>query len=210
MKNFLFIMISVLTMVLFSFDLLGQFGVRVGVNHSKINFAPDQNQIDYGTKMGYGFGVFYQLKSSENLVFQPEFNFMQHGSRITLSLVGESGSISQIFNYLQMPIMVKYIFGDTNSTNFYIQGGPYLGLGIGKIISKASNNIYLLNELEFGDDDETLRRTDFGLQLGGGLNLNSQIFFDARYILGVADVTRSDESTMKQTGINLSVGYRFK
>ncbi|MBP6239146.1 MAG: outer membrane beta-barrel protein, partial [Saprospiraceae bacterium] len=81
---------------------------------------------------------------------------------------------------------------------------------IGKVKSKTCiDGDCEEDEQEYGDGEDGPKNPDFGLQLGAGVNLNSKISFDARYILGLANLSNSDEGTIKHTGINISVGYNF-
>jgi len=209
MKNFLSFYSAIL-LVFFSLNLSGQIGVRAGVNLSNLSFDPEEDELSPGTKLGFGFGVFYKLKASDNLSIQPELNFMQHGAKFDIELLGLSAESTLSFNYLQVPVMVKYGFGDMDATNFYVQGGPYLGLGIGKVKSKSCvDGECEEDEQEYGDGEDGPKNPDFGLQLGAGINLNSKISFDARYILGLANLTSDDDASVKHTGINISVGYSF-
>lgn len=209
MKNFISFYSAIL-MVFFSLNLSAQIGVRAGVNLSNLSIDPEEDELSTGTKLGFGFGIFYKLKASDNLSIQPELNFMQHGAKFDVELLGLSSESTLSFNYLQVPVMVKYGFGDMNATNFYVQGGPYLGLGIGKVKSKSCiDGECEEEEQEYGDGEDGPKNPDFGLQLGAGVNLNSKISFDARYILGLTNLTSDDDATIKHTGINISVGYTF-
>ncbi|MBK9735860.1 MAG: PorT family protein [Saprospiraceae bacterium] len=135
---------------------------------------------------------------------------MQHGSKIDVKIQGATSEATINFNYLQMPLMVKYGFGDMDGANFYVQGGPYLGLGIGKVKTKFCMD-GKCEEIEqaYGDGDGEVINPDFGLQLGAGVNLNSKMSFDARYILGLADFNSDGDVKTKHKGINVSVGYTF-
>jgi len=201
---------STFLLVFFALNLNGQAGVRAGVNLANLSLDPEDDEFSSGTKLGFGVGVFYKIKASDNLSIQPELNFMQQGSKSKIEFLGVSAESTLSFNYLQVPVMVKYGFGDMDATNFYIQGGPYLGLGIGKVkIKSCVDGDCETEEQAYGDGEDGPKNPDFGLQLGAGINLNSKISFDARYILGLANLSSGDDATVKHTGINLSVGYSF-
>ena len=50
---------------------------------------------------------------------------------------------------------------------------------------------------------------DFGLQLGAGVNITKNISVDARYGLGLANLTSEEDSTYKNSSIFISLGYKF-
>ena len=204
MKNLINFFSAVL-LVFFAFNLSGQVGIRAGVNLSNLSIDPVDDDFSPETKLGFGVGVFYILKSGDNFTIQPELNFIQHGSKFD-----QEAEATLSLNYLQLPVMVKIGFGDMDATNFFVQGGPYLGFGIGKAKIKAcENGDCEEEELEYGDGEGEIKNPDFGLQLGAGVNLNSKIFLDARYILGLTDLSSDNDVSLKHTGINISVGYRF-
>ena len=209
MKN-LISFYSAFLLIFFSFNLSGQVGLRAGVNLANLSIDPVEDEISPGIKLGFGFGVFYKLNAGDNLTIQPELNFMQHGTKSETEDLGIKSESTFSFNYLQVPVMIKYGFGDMDATNFYIQGGPYLGVGIGKAkIKYCLDGDCEEEEQEYGDGEDGPKRTDFGLQLGAGVNLNSMFSIDARYILGLANLSSDGDVTIKHTGINLSVGYTF-
>lgn len=190
--------------------LSAQFGVRAGVNLANLTVDPSEDEFNPGIKLGLGIGVFYKVPISDNFIIQPELNFMQHGSKSKISVLGITAENTLSFNYLQVPVILKFGFGDTDGLNFYVQGGPYVGIGIGKVKSKSClDGECETEEIEYGDGDEGPKNPDFGVQLGAGLNMDQNISFDARYILGLQNLTSPDEGTIKHTGINLSVGYAF-
>ena len=107
-----------------------QIGVRIGANLANASIGGD----DEGeTKMRPGFsaGVFYQIQKG-SLTIQPEINFAQQGTKFNFDFLGSKLESTFTMNYIQIPILVKYGFGDMEKLNFFVQAGPYLGLGIGK------------------------------------------------------------------------------
>jgi opacity protein-like surface antigen len=92
-------------------------------------------------------------------------------------------------DYLRIPIMAKYYVAD----GFNIQAGPSIGFVAG------------------GDDEakELSTSTDFGLGFGAGYELSSGLFFDARYNLGLSNISDVDGFDAKTTSLNIGLGYRF-
>ena len=91
-------------------------------------------------------------------------------------------------NYLRIPIMAKYYVMEGLS----LQAGPEIAFKAG------------------GDDiKDAVKSMDYGLGIGAGYELASGLMFDARYNLGLADI--SDDSTfeIKNTSFQIGLGYRF-
>ncbi|MBC7884294.1 MAG: PorT family protein [Saprospiraceae bacterium] len=200
----------VILFISFSFLLNAQLGVRAGVNLANLSIDPEDENFSYGTKLGFGVGVFYKLKAGDNLTIQPELNFMQQGAKAEFDFLGETAKSTISFNYLQVPVFFKYGFGDMDATNFFVQAGPYVGMGIGKVVSESCiGGDCEEDEAEYGDGEDGPKNPDYGVQLGAGVNINSNISVDARYILGLANLNAGDEGSIKHTGINVSIGYSF-
>lgn len=116
-------------------------------------------------------------------------------------------------NYIQVPILVKYGFGDMEKLNFFVEAGPYLGMGIGK--AKAETCVdggdCETEETEYGSDEEQIKNPDFGAQFGAGVNINKNISVDVRYVLGLSNLVNNatDDESWKNNAINIGVGYKF-
>ena len=97
--------------------------------------------------------------------------------------------------------------------NFFVEAGPYLGLGIGK--AKAESCVDGGNceteETEYGSDEEQIKNPDFGAQFGAGVNINKNISVDVRYVLGLSNLVNNatDDESWKNNAINIGVGYKF-
>jgi opacity protein-like surface antigen len=205
-----FNILSLFLFFTFSIGLSGQVGIRAGINIANLAVDPENEEFPTGSKLGLGIGVFYKLSLSDNFSVQPELNFMQHGSKFELDLLGVKATTTLNFNYLQIPVLAKYGFGNMDATNFYVQAGPYLGIGIGNVNTKTCiDGECETDEGDYGDGEDGPKNPDFGLQLGAGVNINSNISVDARYILGMQNLISGDEGSLKHTGINISVGYSF-
>lgn len=109
-----------------------QFGVRAGVNAAKLSTSTlvDGSQTKY--KMGIGIGIFSEIPVFRNFSIQPEINYMQQGTKESATFTwGTIDALSKI-NYFQFPVFLKYNF----KNGIFIQTGPYLGIGLGKILNK--------------------------------------------------------------------------
>lgn len=61
--------------------------------------------------------------------------------------------------------------------------------------------------------DEAIKSMDFGLGIGAGYELPMGLMFDVRYNLGLSNIAEEDVFgdgvEIKNTGIQLGLGYRF-
>ena len=91
-------------------------------------------------------------------------------------------------NYLRIPIMAKFYVMD----GLNLQAGPELTFKAG------------------GDDTikDGVKSMDYGLGFGAGYELESGLMFDARYNLGLANIS-DGAGSYKNVGIQIGLGYRF-
>ena len=194
--------LPVLALLLIGTAGFGQFGIRAGVNLA--NFSADD--YDGSSKLGFNLGLFYQIEAGDMLMIQPELNFMQHGTKLDFDFLGETIESTTSLNYIQVPVMLKAVFGDKSATSFFVEAGPYIAYGL-----SASAKACFSGECETEDinwEDDGLKRMDFGIQAGAGVNINSNLSLNVRYILGLANINDGEE-TVKNTGINIAIGYKF-
>ena len=197
-------------MIIFG-DINAQFGVRASANLANIAIEPEEDEISFSIKPGLGLGVYYNLSLGESLSLKPEINYMQQGSKGTSTDAGVDGTVSISMNYLQIPVLLKYGFGNMESTNFFLQGGPYVAMGLGKVkLKSCDGDDCETEEIEY--DSEGLdgpKKLDYGVQLGAGVNFTKNLSVDVRYMLGLANLTTEEDGSFKNNAINIGLGYSF-
>lgn len=179
-----------------------QLGLRLGANLAKFNV---NNDIEQNSKFGLSGGVYLRVNLAGRLFLQPEFNLTQHGSKEDLN----DGDYSAVtINYMQIPILLKYVFGDVEGTSFFVQGGPYFSKGVGKIkLKDCINGDCNTDKINFDDVNFNLKKGDVGLMLGAGVNVTNKIFADIRVGLGISNISEIDDYDIRNTAINFGVGY---
>ncbi len=193
------------------------FGVKAGLNLSNMSITNDDGWTDFDdTKMNPGFhlGGIVEFPISEMFSFDTGLLLSTKGFKINEKEDNYEDNIKMNLFYLDIPLTAKASF-DMGSTKIYGVLGPYLGIGLnGKIKYEYG---YMGDtetdevEIKWGSGDEDdLKRLDFGLTMGAGLEINS-IIFELSYDLGLANiVTISDDSfTINNRVLKISVGYKF-
>ncbi|NNT72078.1 PorT family protein [Flavobacterium sp. IMCC34852] len=104
------------------------------------------------------------------------------------------GAKDAALNFIKIPIMAKYYVAE----GFNLQAGPQFGFVAG------------------GDDVKDFTKSmDYGLGIGAGYELESGLFFDARYNLGLADLNDFPDGSgfedfkLNTTSFQIGLGYRF-
>ncbi|MGQ2985108.1 porin family protein [Flavobacterium sp.] len=105
-------------------------------------------------------------------------------------LYSMEGADKASLSYVRVPIMAKYYVMEGLS----LQAGPEVAFKVG-----AEDDLM----------DEATKSIDFGIGAGVGYELPMGLFFDARYNLGMSNISESDAVDFKNTGIQIGLGWRF-
>jgi len=165
-------------------------GLKGGLNFA--NFSGDNVNAD--SRMGINFGAFGTYSVQQTFGITAEINYAQKGAKTSNSKLN--------INYLEVPVHFSYFFGKGNLRP-KLMVGPYLG--------------FLMNsELTVGNAKVNAKdlyyNTDFGLSVGGGLHYDlgdaKWLYLDARYGLGLADVTKASGNVYNRV-FSVNVGISF-
>lgn len=104
-------------------------------------------------------------------------------------LYSNEGAEDASLDFIRIPVMAKYYLMEGLS----LQAGPEIAFKVG------------------GDEgiDEGTKSLDFGIGAGVAYELPMGVFFDARYNLGLANISDFDPVDINNTGFMIGAGYRF-
>ena len=163
-----------------------KFGIKGGVQFT--NFAGKSYfNESFDAKTGFYIGGLVDIPVSGNFHVQPELLYSMEGATITDT---GTGQLDFGISYMRIPIMAKYYIMQGLS----LQAGPEIAFKIG------ANEDYA---------DEAIASTDFGLGIGAGYELPMGLMFDIRYNLGLSNIDENGDDDIKNTGLQLGLGYRF-
>jgi Outer membrane protein beta-barrel domain len=202
------------------------FGVQLGGNlagaTSKTTVNGTSVSQNYKSKFGILAGIVAELPLTDNISFRPELNFIQKGGTASSSqtvfgftITNESKST---FSYLELPLNVVYNV-EAGPGNLFVGAGPTLGYGLsGKTKNKATSGNTTTNtdvSVKFDGKDNAndgkghLKAFDFGANILAGYKLPSGIFIKAGYTFGLSNISPAANSTYKNKGLSIGVGYFF-
>lgn len=200
-----------------------KFGVQAGLNYSTLygyNLPPEISSV-FPEKSTFaylgGLHLEYQLK--EKLSLKLELNYEKKGQKADtyIEILDTDGfgeeynfTVKKNYDYLILPMMVKYNFSNKNS--FYFNGGPFVGY---LLKSNLTNDLVDIDGFENDSDTTTNlnKRTDFGLSLGFGktFEFNKNLFFiEIRENLGLTNTSKTKvwgNGEVKTNSLNLIIGY---
>jgi hypothetical protein len=195
------------------------FAILGGANLQNLN-GKDANgdKLTNDLIIGYHVGANVQIPIAPTFYFQPGLLFTTKGAKSTI------GSLTSTYrlSYVEMPLNVvfKALLG---SGYFMIGFGPYIGYGIGGKVKTEGGSITLKTDIEFkkvveAGDPLTVtyfKAFDAGGNIFAGYETASGIFFQLNTQLGMLKINpedrriSDDQSSVRNTGFGLSLGFRF-
>ena len=189
-------------------------GIVVGLDFkgglNVANMYGDDVSDDVSIKLGAAVGTGVGIKIGM-FAIQPEVLFSMKGAKEE----GEIVIVDSTFNYeivvklsyLEIPILLKInIPADAVIPNFYV--GPALAFCMVAKDKLTFNN-------EEGDEEDikdVIKSVDFGLSMGGGLDIKAghgRVIIDIRYTLGFVTVNDQEDEdiVVKNSVLSFILGY---
>lgn len=183
-----------------------KYGAKVGLNLSKFDDNSDYYG-DFTMKTGFQLGGLVEIKISDKFSIQPELLYSAQGVKYKYSYkvfdTNPLGSIvdvekNQKFEYLNIPLMVKYYVAD----GFSLEAGPQIGFLMSSKLEKTKTGL--------GDSGIFRASTDFGFNLGTGYDIAENINLSFRYFIGLKNIIEYIEPfEVRNTNLAFAVGYKF-
>jgi hypothetical protein len=127
---------------------------------------------------------------SRSFAIQPEVVFSAQGA--------EYGNTKLKANYVNIPVLAQYMFGN----GFRLQTGPQLGILAGSEVKNGSTET---------DLDDVFKTTDFSWSFGTSYLTKSGLGLDARYNLGLSNINKNDNGAeIKNRVWQLGLFYQFR
>jgi len=147
-----------------------------------LNFAIITGENTTDIISDFNVGLLAEIPISEKISFQPELMYSGQGSS------------SVILSYINVPLIGKYYVVKGLS----LEAGPQIGF-------------LLTAENEDTDTDvkNLFKTLDVGLNVGIGYKLNNGLFFNARYNLGITNISDIEGTTTENRFVQLTIGYFF-
>jgi len=167
------------------------FGIKGGLNVYNIK---DDNESEYDSKTGIHLGILGHIHLSKQWGMQPELVYSAQGAQFT-----STGVESKLkLGYINVPILFQYMFDN----GFRIEAGPQVGF----LVSAKTE----ANDVEVDVKDD-LKGADFSIGFGlGYIHVPSGFGLDARYNLGVSNISEDDDNNVSNRGFQIGLFYQFK
>ena len=163
------------------------FGLKAGYNSSSVQIS---NSEDWESKSGFHAGGLAHIHVSEHFAVQPELVFSTQGGKIA-----DGNSLN--LNYLNVPVLLQYMVND----GFRLQSGPQIGF----LISAECE----IGDVEINVDD-VYDAVDFSWSFGAGYLFSNGLGIDARYNLGLNNISDDDDFEAKNRVFQIGLFYQFR
>jgi hypothetical protein len=163
-------------------------GIKAGLNVSNVALEPEV--IDKGTRLGFHGGLLAHIHVSPQIGIQPEILFSGQGFE------DNTNDAEWKLNYLNIPVMIQYMFDN----GFRLQAGPQVGFLLdGKIEGDAGGA-----DVDIADD---LKKIDAGVGLGVGYLSYSGLGIEGRYNLGLTNINDVGTNELRNRVFQISLFY---
>ncbi len=182
--------LAIILLLLIVTTLTGQeIGIKAGINVSSLG----KNDNGLESRIGYLFGAIFITPITEDLDLQSELVYSLQGAR-DINIAERKRN----YTYLNLPVMVNAQFLD----RFMLQIGGQIGLLLsGKVKDPIGNS----------NITDLLKRVDFAVIMGFGIDLNDRITSTFRYQFGLNNTVKaSPGSTTKFQNKVLQISMGIK
>lgn len=159
-------------------------------------------------RSGFVGGLTYALMYNEAFGFQVEGMYVSRGGAIDLATGGVQAKADLDFNYLEIPVMLRWAPTHGHPQQVVFLLGPTVGF---KLSPKAS--ISGINAPDMDGDIDTATSTVFGLTgvvvLRKSFNEKTALQLQARYYNGFTSLVDHDELTSTAKDFMLMAGMEF-
>ncbi len=163
-----------------------RFGAFAGLNITNVSFSPPNNEISPQSLSGFRGGISIDPYISTNFSIQPEIsyealNWQYNGPDNNFG--GNVADVKSYINYLIISILPKY---HINKSGLSVFLGPGYGFLLSAKTKGYQNMEYDVKDFYNSGDFTGIFGLDYELSFGLG--------FDARYVLGLSDISNSSSN----------------
>lgn len=200
-------------------------GAKAGVNFAdtRVSGLIDGLVPDPQVYTGFTAGVVAELPLAGSLSFRPELNYTQKGFIISQALDVNVLGIDVPFgaraktrvNYIEMPLTLKYNFGDEDK-GVYVFGGPTIAYAANAHLRPVASVLIDINlpRTNINLSNDIYQRWEASGTLGAGGQVkagNGRFFADARYNMGLTNMLNNPVVNLRiqNQGFCLSAGFMY-
>lgn len=214
----------ILAFIAFFYTTVAQ-SVTVVIGGNYTNVAYDQVtgtgvEDTYKHKLGFHAGAYFDYVISKDrrqeLIFETGLLFDSKGAQQEFQISDYSSKEITSLYYIDVPFYIQYRYRFRNLNKIYAGIGPYAGLGLfGNTVTTqtlAGESNEIQHKIKWGSDDENddLKRFDYGVSARAGFHFDSGLDVSASYDYGIPSIASMGENIkMRSRVLRVSLGYTF-
>lgn len=172
------------------------FGLKGGINLSKINSDVDGDTDKTDNRFSVNLGGFMVYELADKMALQPELLLSFEGGKESF---GGDDIVSAV-TMVNIPVLFRY----TVVENLNLYAGPQIGFNV---------SAQYKNEDGDTEDIDDLSPMNIGLGIGAGYNVSEKLDIHFRYNAGLTNRYNGefkDDVKVKINTIQIGVGYKLK
>jgi Outer membrane protein beta-barrel domain len=204
------------------------FYAQGGVNLANITNTSSGDTEDNAMLTSFNAGVMGRFGLSKTVDLESGLLLSGKGSKAETYFNGGADYVKAKFNplYVEVPLNLVVNIPLSKATGLFVNAGPYAAIGVGgksktssklgPLTSSSESSIRFSNDDPFTSEQEDagygkLKRFDFGLNFGAGLDLD-KIILKVNYGLGLTKINSTDapndsDDKNKYRVLSISVGF---
>lgn len=176
------------------------YGLRIGPTFSTVNSDdPDLDGGDSQTGLNLGVVVGWGLSVSTPLYFETGLYYVEKGGQKEVN----HSKLTYDLNYLEVPLLLKYVIEIDDKFSVQPLAGGYLSLGVG---GKVKNFGPRESASSFSSD--YFQRFDGGLKLGCGVSYDL-FYAELSYDIGLSNICHDTFDKSRNGCLSLNFGVNF-
>ena len=182
-------------------------GAKVGVTSASPVFAATEDDPGYGHRIYVSGGGFVVLPVAGPLALQLEALYVPKGGEIVDKASDTTNTL--ILDYLEFPALARVTLARSDSHAVFLFAGPSAGVRINAKFRVSSGTKVKSGVSE--DISSDVKRLEYALSAGGGVNIGRHAVADARYSWGLSDLNRDagDDHGVRNRAFTVLVGFRY-
>lgn len=161
----------------------GQFGIIGGLTSSMSNIKTAYEDVKAGTANQFHAGVTYYQPLALGFAIQPGIEYNVKGLKVS--------DINFKTGFVEVPVQVQWGINLFSVIRPYVMAEPFIGYAVSNDVSGAGVTV--------SGWDNIKSRFEYGLGLGGGIQLFKHVQLSVRYFWNLGTLYNADLGSIKTT-----------
>jgi hypothetical protein len=187
--------------ILFSLSASAQrIAFKGGVNFGNSPYKVTYNKIPTTNLTGFHAGLAIEFPIDSIVYFNTGLEYSRKGTKVNI----EGNEVDFPIYYLELPASFALKF-DLSGASLFFKSGPYVAFGLSSVIKSDTEEV----RMTFGSGTEEMKRVDFGLNFGAGMEFGL-VQFSVNYGAGIVNLSNERREKLTNGVLSLSLTVFFE